>query len=225
MIQSPGCRMKAVITVDIGTTSLRAIVYDETRPCAARRTSATTRPATWTTGAWSRSPHSWQTQVRAVLRNAGQAVHDRGVAAGLHRGHRAALVADRGGRCRPPLQPAILWQDTRCAALAQAMAGHDAEVYRKTGLKISPVFSAIKMAWLRQNRPDSLGRHAQAAGRAGLGAVGPDRPLRHRPQPGQSHQPAEPAARGSGMPTCWRCSACRRRCCATWCHPVRWSAA
>jgi sugar (pentulose or hexulose) kinase len=64
---------------------------------------------------------------------------------------RSSLIAvDGQGR---PLHPAILWQDSRCTALAQAMAEHDALVYGKTGLKISPVFSAIKMAWLRRERP------------------------------------------------------------------------
>jgi glycerol kinase len=69
---------------------------------------------------------------------------------------RSSLIAvDVQGR---PLHPAILWQDSRCTALAQAMAEHDALVYRKTGLKISPVFSAIKMAWLRRERPGLCGQ-------------------------------------------------------------------
>jgi sugar (pentulose or hexulose) kinase len=53
-----------------------------------------------------------------------------------------------------PLHPAVMWQDRRAADLAQAMSGDDLLVYRKSGLKISPVFSAIKMTWFRRNRPD-----------------------------------------------------------------------
>ena len=70
-----------------------------------------------------------------------------------------ALTAQRSSvipvnRDGVPLHPAIMWQDRRCAALAQAMDEHNALVYGRTGLKISPVFSALKMTWLRKNRPD-----------------------------------------------------------------------
>jgi len=145
--------MKAVITVDIGTTSLRAIVYDESGR-ALHLEQRHNPPSYLDEGRVEQEPDSWHTHVLAVLRSAGQVAQDRGVepACISVTAQRSSLIAvDAAGR---PLHPAILWQDTRSASLAQAMAGHDAAVYRKTGLNISPVFSAIKMAWLRQNRPD-----------------------------------------------------------------------
>lgn len=145
--------MKAVIAVDIGTTSLRATVYDEAGR-ALHRCQRHNPPDYLDDGRVEQDPQSWLTHVRTVLRSAGQAVQDQvlepvciAVTA-----QRSSLIAV--GATGAPLHPAILWQDTRCAALAQVMGGHDAEVYRRTGLKISPVFSAIKMAWLRQNRPE-----------------------------------------------------------------------
>ena len=145
--------MKAVITVDIGTTSLRAIVYDEDGR-ALHLDQRHNPPRYLDGGRVEQDPGSWHMQVLAVLRSAGQAAQDRGLdpACIAVTAQRSSLIAvDAAGR---PLHPAILWQDTRAAALAQAMAGDNAAVYRKTGLKISPVFSAIKMAWLRQNRPE-----------------------------------------------------------------------
>jgi len=53
-----------------------------------------------------------------------------------------------------PLHPAIMWQDRRTAELARELQAHDALVYGKTGLKISPVFSALKMLWFRRERPE-----------------------------------------------------------------------
>lgn len=144
--------MKAVIAVDVGTTSLRAIVYDESGR-ALHSDQRHNPPDYLADGRVEQDPWSWQTHVRAVLRSAGQAVQDQGLDAACIAvtSQRSSLMAvDAAGQ---PLHPAILWQDTRCAALAQAMQQHDAAVYRKTGLKISPVFSALKMAWLRQNRP------------------------------------------------------------------------
>ena len=145
--------MKAVISVDIGTTSVRAIVIDETGQ--ARHTSQRHNPPDYLDdGRVEQDPSTWQTQVRAVLHSAGQALQLQGLQAACIAvtAQRSSLIAvDASGT---PLHPAILWQDSRCAALAQSMAGHDALVYGKTGLKISPVFSAIKMVWLRQQRPD-----------------------------------------------------------------------
>jgi glycerol kinase len=144
--------MKAVITVDIGTTSLRAIVYDEGGR-ALHLDQRHNPPSYLDGGRVEQDPASWTTQVLAVLRSAGQAARDRGIepVCVSVTAQRSSLIAvDAAGR---PLHPAILWQDTRAAALAQAMAGDNAAVYGKTGLKISPVFSAIKMVWLRQNRP------------------------------------------------------------------------
>jgi sugar (pentulose or hexulose) kinase len=57
-----------------------------------------------------------------------------------------------------PLHPAIMWQDQRTADLARAMSECNPQVYRTSGLKISPVFSAIKMVWFRQNQPDIWNR-------------------------------------------------------------------
>ena len=145
--------MKAVITVDIGTTSLRGILYDEGGR-ALHLDQRHNPPSYLDGGRVEQDPDSWSTQVLAVLRSAGQVAQDRGLepACIAVTAQRSSLIAvDAAGR---PLHPAILWQDTRSAALAQGMAGDDAAVYGRTGLKISPVFTAIKMVWLRQNRPD-----------------------------------------------------------------------
>lgn len=55
-----------------------------------------------------------------------------------------------------PLAPAIVWQDRRtataCAALREA--GHEPLVQQTTGLLLDPYFSATKIAWTLQNRPE-----------------------------------------------------------------------
>ena len=141
-----------MIAVDIGTTSLRATLYDE-RGAALHREQRHNPPSYLDDGRVEQDPDSWMQHLVDALRGTALA------AARLQAlvtcialtAQRSSLIAvDGQGR---PLHPAILWQDSRCTALAQAMAEHDALVYGKTGLKISPVFSAIKMAWLRRERP------------------------------------------------------------------------
>ena len=64
------------------------------------------------------------------------------------------LVFDR--KTGKPLHHALVWQDRRgdaiCARLAKA--GHGPSVRRKTGLKIDTYFSASKLRWLINTKPE-----------------------------------------------------------------------
>ena len=144
--------MKGIVTVDIGTTSVRALLFSAAGRVlhAAQRDNA---PAAHGDGRVEQDAHTWPAAVLALLAQCAQAAAGQGVAvqAVAVTAQRSSLIAvDAAGT---PLHPAIMWQDTRSAALAQAFKPHEALVYRRTGLKISPVFSAIKMLWLRRERP------------------------------------------------------------------------
>ena len=145
--------MKAIITVDIGTTSMRAILYD-TQGRALHIDQRENVPLFFNDGRVEQDPAAWQTIVAEVLSSCAQVAATKGVTPlcmSVTAQRSSVIPVDRDG---VPLHPAIMWQDRRCAALAQAMDEHNPLVYGKTGLKISPVFSALKMTWLRQNRPD-----------------------------------------------------------------------
>lgn len=59
-----------------------------------------------------------------------------------------------------PVAPAIVWQDRRtaddCARLR--LAGHEAEVARRTGLRLDPYFTGTKLAWMLRQLPGLRGR-------------------------------------------------------------------
>ncbi len=155
--------MKAIITVDIGTSSTRAILYD-TDGHVRHMDQRDNPPVFYDDGRVEQDPASWQVVVPAVLSAcaavaASSALEPCCVAVTAQRS--SVMPVDRAGR---PLHPAIMWQDRRSAALAQAMDSCNPMVYGKTGLKISPVFSAIKMTWLRRNRPDIWGKTHKVAG-------------------------------------------------------------
>ena len=145
--------MKAIITVDIGTTSTRAILYD-TQGRALHLDQRENVPLFFNDGRVEQDPAAWQTIIGEVLSSCAQVAATRGVTplcVSVTAQRSSVIPVDRDG---VPLHPAIMWQDRRCAGLAQAMDEYNPLVYGKTGLKISPVFSALKMTWLRQNRPD-----------------------------------------------------------------------
>ena len=144
--------MNTVIAVDIGTTSLRATLYDQ-QGAALHREQRHNPPSYLDDGRVEQDPDSWMKHLVDALHGAALAAArlQARVACIAVTAQRSSLIAvDARGR---PLHPAILWQDSRCTALARSMLEHDPLVYGRTGLKISPVFSAIKMAWLRQERP------------------------------------------------------------------------
>jgi glycerol kinase len=68
---------------------------------------------------------------------------------------RETIVLFERGSGRP-VHPAIVWQDRRGDALcaAQAAAGREAALHRKTGLKLDAYFSASKLQWLLRERAD-----------------------------------------------------------------------
>ena len=62
-----------------------------------------------------------------------------------------------------PVHRALVWQDGRTAELCRRLKaeGAEPEVRARTGLVIDPYFSATKLAWLLENRPE-LRRRAEA---------------------------------------------------------------
>lgn len=145
--------MKAIITVDIGTSSTRAMLYDDAGQVhyLDQRDSG---PTFIEDGRVEQDPLTWHSVLRSVLKNCAEVAASKGftpVCIAVTAQRSSLIAVDRLGAA---LHPAIMWQDLRSAAMAQAMRADDALVYGKTGLKISPVFSAIKMTWLRRMRPD-----------------------------------------------------------------------
>ena len=149
--------MRGIIAVDIGTTSMRAVLFgaDGGLIHLAQQENA---PRYFADGRVEQNPEAWKGILPVTLKDCAEAAAIHGISPAC-----IAVTAQRSSVIPVsvegnPLHPAIMWQDKRTAELAGAMAEHDSRVYRKTGLKISPVFSALKMTWLRRNRPDVFDR-------------------------------------------------------------------
>jgi len=145
--------MTGIITVDIGTTSMRAILYDAAGESLFMDQRQNV-PEFFSNGRVEQDPMTWHSCLMAILSSCRQMATTKGITplcVSVTAQRSSVMPVDRLG---VPLHSAIMWQDNRSAAMAQALDASNGLVYSKTGLKISPVFSAIKMAWLRENRPD-----------------------------------------------------------------------
>ncbi|MCX7176870.1 MAG: glycerol kinase GlpK [Proteobacteria bacterium] len=163
--------MAYILALDQGTTSSRAIVFDQdstVRGMAQREFRQIYPQSGWV----EHDPYDiWQSQLdtaREALAKAGIAAADL-AALGITNQRETTLVWERAsGR---PVYNAIVWQDRRGAALcAQLKAdGHENMFRSRTGLTLDPYFSASKLAWILEHVPGARAR--AEAGELAFGTV------------------------------------------------------
>lgn len=146
-----------LLVLDAGTTSTRAMLYapDGTRIATAQADLNQYYPYPgWVehdaTEIWTRTLAC----AREMVSRAGGA--DRIAAIGIANQRETVAAWDR--RTGEPLGRAIVWQDRRTADQCTALRddGHEAMVQQRTGLILDPYFSATKMRWMIDNRPEVM---------------------------------------------------------------------
>lgn len=145
------------IGLDLGTSSLKAILLDEQQKIMAEHSVALTvqRPH----DGWSeQDPQSWcdaATTALKALSNKHDCSGVLGIGLSGHM-HGATLV----GSDDTPLRPCMLWNDTRSHAEATEL---DADpVFREiTGNIVFPGFTAPKVEWVRRNESDTFEKTAK----------------------------------------------------------------
>src|SRR5260370_17429453 len=167
----PAGAMPLFLALDQGTTSSRALVFDEAgavRALAQRELRQIFPRPGWV----EHDPlEIWESQLEAAreaLATAG--VEAAGVAAlGITNQRETVVVWERAsGR---PIANAIVWQDRRTQPACERLRrdGLQALFAERTGLTLDPYFSATKIAWLLDHQPGA--RAAAAAGRLAFGTV------------------------------------------------------
>ncbi|MGF1620201.1 MAG: glycerol kinase GlpK [Rhodomicrobiaceae bacterium] len=139
-----------VLAIDQGTTSTRAILFDEDMRIAA--VAQEEFPQHYPRSGWVEhdAEDLWRTTVstcKAVLAQK-QATAADIAAIGITNQRETTLVWDRA--TGQAIHNAIVWQDRRTAEFCAHLkaAGHEPQVSEKTGLLLDPYFSATKIAWM-----------------------------------------------------------------------------
>ena len=142
--------MKYVLSIDQGTTSTRAILFDQTlNPVA---TSQDEFPQHFPKSGWvEHNPEDiWSSSVgtcRAVIEKTGLDPSDI-IAIGIANQRETTIVWDK--ETGQPIYNAIVWQDRRTSDYCSALrdGGHSDMFSDRTGLLIDPYFSATKLKWI-----------------------------------------------------------------------------
>ena len=146
----------SILAIDQGTTSTRAMVFDDQARILARAQQEL--PQIYPADGWvEHDPEEIWRATLDVCREALAKAPD--VAAiGITNQRETTILWERTtGR---PIHNAIVWQDRRGAALCRKLedAGEGPRAQAITGLLLDPYFSASKIAWLLDHVPGARGR-------------------------------------------------------------------
>lgn len=163
--------MKKILALDQGTTSSRAIVFDESGVVVASAQKEFRQHFPQPGWVEHDAGEIWTTQVQTiveVLSKAGVAPRDI-AAVGITNQRETTVLWNRKTGC--PVAPAIVWQDRRTADFCDELKrlGHTDLIQQKTGLVIDAYFSASKLRWLLDHVPGA--REQAEAGELAFGTI------------------------------------------------------
>jgi glycerol kinase len=145
--------MSYILAIDQGTTSSRAIVFDQGGESVGQAQKEFRQHFPHDGWVEHDAMEIWNDTLavcRQALRNARLGA-DQLAAIGITNQRETTVLWDR--HTGEPLARAIVWQDRRTADLCQRLKseGHEARVRECTGLLLDPYFSATKLGWLLDN--------------------------------------------------------------------------
>lgn len=144
----PDLDRRAWLGVDIGTTGVRAVLVADDGAVLGTGT-ASLESRRWPDGRHEQDPEQWWDAVAAATRQAlaGPAAGVAGVACCATSGTVLLVRAAPGDPARP-LAPGLMYDDSRAAAEARAVARHPAPVWTELGLHPQPTWALPKLLWL-----------------------------------------------------------------------------
>ena len=212
---------KAILAIDQGTTSSRALVFDIDGNQLGLGQHELTQH--FPNNGWVEhdADEIWSTTLascQAAMIAANVQTADI-LCIGITNQRETTVIWDRS--TGKPIHMAIVWQDRRtsdyCAELKRQQ-DTISDIQDKTGLLLDPYFSATKIRWILDNVPDARARANR--GELAFGTI--DSWLLWKLTGGKATSPTPPTHlgpcflifdRSAGMKTCLRCSKCPNRCC------------
>ncbi|MCY4305189.1 MAG: glycerol kinase GlpK [Aestuariivita sp.] len=145
--------MECILAIDQGTTSSRAIVFDnELTPIASGQKEF---PQYYPKNGWvEHNPEEIWESVLCSCRIALKQVENDPVAIGITNQRETVFVWEK--ETGKAIYNAIVWQDRRTTSYCNELKkqGHEVDISNRTGLLLDPYFSASKLSWILQNIPN-----------------------------------------------------------------------
>lgn len=137
--------MKHILAIDQGTTSTRAILFDEQANVVDKAQHRFTQYFPQVGWVEHDPEDIWQTTLKSCQEIFKQhAEHIAGI--GITNQRETTIIWDR--QSGKAIYPAIVWQDSRTSDYCQSLLEHEQSIQQKTGLCLDPYFSASKIRWI-----------------------------------------------------------------------------
>src|SRR5271165_6080658 len=146
-----------LLAIDQGTTSTRALVYDQQGCCLAMAAQELTQSCPRPGWVEHNPDEIWQSVAGVVARALAAARLSGRELAGIgltNQRETVVLWSRRDGR---PLGPAVVWQDRRTTDWCRQRKSDEPWLHQRTGLVLDPYFSATKIRWLLDEDPQRDG--------------------------------------------------------------------
>ena len=142
-----------ILTIDVGTSSMRAILYDPLGKSAFYKQINYT-PNYMEKNLVEMNPFIFRDSLISLVSEAVKYSKQNKIeitALSITSQRSSVIPLDKNGY---PLYNTIMWQDKRCDELCKELEIYTDSIYRISGLLITSVFSAIKMRWFMLNEPE-----------------------------------------------------------------------
>jgi len=144
--------MTLVAGVDSSTQSCKIVIVDAATGAMVRSGRATHPHGTEV------DPEAWWDALQLAIADAGGLDDVSAISVGGQQ--HGMVVLDEGGRV---IRPALLWNDTRSAPAAAALAREIPDIVQRTGSVPVASFTSTKLRWLRDTEPENAAKVAAVA--------------------------------------------------------------
>ncbi len=141
-----------IVVIDVGTSSMRAIVYDHLGNKRLVRQKKY-RPVYKSDICVEQNPQEWKDALTSLLKECadGMEKNDYKIDAVSITSQRSSVIPI--GKDDQPIGNAIMWQDKRSIPLLKEIAKESEQIFQKAGSRPNPVYTASKIMWLKRNMP------------------------------------------------------------------------
>lgn len=150
------CTMN-ILVLDVGTTSMRGILFDEGGQMIAGESFSTPLLIDAQTSFIEQDPDIYRRGAADICRAIATGYSVDAISITAFRS--APTLVDRQGEA---LCSFIMWQDTRNSGICRRLSHENELIYRRSGAKVNTVFTASKLTWLKENASDIYSRACKA---------------------------------------------------------------